>query len=113
MLHPTTRTLRAEIDLANPDGKLRPGMYVTAMLKVAERPDVLALPRTAVLQKDQKAACLTVDADSRIARTPIVLGIRSGEEFEVVSGLTGDEWVVPSNVAAYREGQVVEIAVKK
>ncbi|QDU25899.1 Multidrug resistance protein MdtA precursor [Anatilimnocola aggregata] len=109
LLHPTTRTLRAEIDMPNEDGTLRPGMYVIADLKVAERPDTYALPRTAILWKDQQASCLTVNADNVIVRIPIVTGIRAGEEVEIVSGLTGDERIIAGNVAAYREGQSVEV----
>ncbi len=109
LLNPTTRTLRAEVDVTNTDGTLRPGMYVIADLKVAERPDCLALPRTAILMKEQQAFCLTVNADSTIVRTPIVVGIRAGEDVEVVSGLSGSERIIPSNVAAYREGQSVEV----
>lgn len=109
LLNPTTRTLRAEIDVPNVDGTLRPGMYVIADLKVAERADVFALPRTAILMKDQQAACLVVDSENKIARLPIVTGIRAGEEVEVVSGLQGDERIIPANVAAYREGQIVEV----
>jgi HlyD family secretion protein len=44
----STRTLRAEIDLTNKDGSLRPGMYAYATLK-AEIPDLLTLPRSAVI----------------------------------------------------------------
>ncbi len=109
LLNPTTRTLRAEIDVPNADGTLRPGMYVIADLKVAERPDAYSLPRTAILMKEQQAACLTVSQDNTIVRTPIVTGIRAGEEVEIVSGLTGNERIIPTNVAAYREGQVVEV----
>ncbi len=110
-LHPTSRTLRAEVDVSNSDGVLRPGMYVIADLKVAERVDALVLPRTAILVKEQQAACFTVSAENKIVRTPIATGIRAGEEVEVLSGLKGDEAVIPTNVAAYREGQAVEIAV--
>jgi len=109
LLHPTARTLRAEIDLKNDEGLLRPGMYVIADLKVAEREDTFALPRTAILTKDQQSFCLTVNADSTIVRTPIVIGIRAGEEVEVVSGLTGEEQIIAGNVAAYREHQRVEV----
>jgi multidrug efflux pump subunit AcrA (membrane-fusion protein) len=53
-LDPRQRTLRAEIDLPNPDGKLRPGMYAYAVLSVS-RPGRLAVPATAVVaQGDQK-----------------------------------------------------------
>ncbi|WP_425619411.1 efflux RND transporter periplasmic adaptor subunit [Anatilimnocola sp. NA78] len=111
LLHPTTRTLRAEIDVPNADGTLRPGMYVIADLKVAERAETFALPRTAILTKDQQASCLIVNAENKILRLPIVTGIRAGEEVEVISGLQGDERIIAGNVAAYREGQAVEVAV--
>lgn len=108
-LDPTSRTLRAAIDLENSSGKLRAGLYVIADLKVAERADVIALPKSAVLFKDQQAACLVVNEKNTITRVPVVVGIRAGDEVEVISGLTGSEQVIPTNVAAYRDGQVVEI----
>lgn len=109
LLNPTTRTLRGEIDVPNAEGTLRPGMYVIADLKVAERADCLAVPRTAVLMKEQQAFVLSVNAENTIVRIPIVTGIRAGEELEIVSGLSGSERIIPTNVAAYREGQVVEV----
>lgn len=108
-LDPTSRTLRAAIDLENAAGKLRAGQYVIADLKLAERKDALALPKTAIIVKDQQAACLVVNAQNTIVRVPVVVGIRAGDDVEVASGLTGDEQVIPTNVAAYREGQAVEI----
>jgi multidrug efflux pump subunit AcrA (membrane-fusion protein) len=99
-----------EIDVPNESGKLRPGMYVYADLKVAERKDALALPKAAVLTQDNKSACLVVDSAGKIVRTPIQAGIRAGDEVEVVSGLTGSENVIATNVSAYRDGQQVEIA---
>lgn len=109
LLNPTTRTLRAEIDIPNSDGSLRPGMYVIAEMKIAERPNAFALPRTAILMNGQQAVCLAVDDNNAIIRKPIVVGIRAAEEVEVVDGLTGEERIIPGNVAAYREGQVVEV----
>lgn len=104
-----TRTLRAEIDLDNQHGRLRPGMYVTADLKVAERPDAWALPKTAIISSDGQNACLTIDSSGMIKKTPIVTGIRAGDDVEIVSGLTGDEQVIGVNPAAFREGQQVEV----
>lgn len=110
VLQPATRTLRVEIDVPNEQGKLRPGMYVYADLKLAERKDALSLPKAAVIAQDNQSYCLLVDSAGKIARLPIQVGIRAGEEVEVVSGLTGSEKVVATNVSAYREGQLVEIA---
>jgi HlyD family secretion protein len=108
-LDTATRTLRAEIDIDNPQGHLRPGMYVTADLKVAERPDALALPKTAIISGDGQTACLTIDAGGIIKKTPLVTCIRAGDDVEIVSGLTGEEQVIGVNPAAFREGQQVEV----
>jgi RND family efflux transporter MFP subunit len=110
ILNTGTRTLRTEIDVPNPDGKLRPGMYAHADLKVAERPDVLTLPKAAILTHENRAYCWSVDPTGKVVRVPLTLGIQSGNEVEVVSGLTGSEDVIALNAAAFREGQQVEIA---
>ncbi len=109
-LNPSTRTLRAEVDVPNEEGLLRPGMYVIADLKVAEREGALSLPRTAILTKDQKAFCLAVSSDNVIVRIPVAVGIRTTDEVEITSGLTGRENIIASNLAAYKEGQPVKIA---
>lgn len=108
-----TRTLRTEIDIDNKEGRLRPGMYATADLKVAEREDTLALPRTAILSGDGQAACLVIDAENVVKKRPITLGIRAGDEVEVTSGLEGDEQIIGVNPAAFREGQQVEVVKPK
>ena len=112
-----SRTLRTEVDLDNADGKLRPGMYAHARLKVAERADALALPRGAVLMADGKTHCFTIkregDHEGEIVRTPIETGIRAGDEIEIVSGLSGDEQIIGVNATAFREGQHVEVAEPK
>ncbi|HVV99831.1 MAG TPA: efflux RND transporter periplasmic adaptor subunit, partial [Planctomycetaceae bacterium] len=61
VLNTGTRTLRTEIDVPNPDGKLRPGMYAHADILVAERPDALSIPKSAVLFEGTQAYCLCVD----------------------------------------------------
>src|SRR4029453_2881 len=83
-LDAATRTLRTEIDLPNEDGKLRPGMYASAKVKVAERKDALALPKTAVLSADGQSFCYTIDADGHVVRTPVETGLRAGDDVEIV-----------------------------
>lgn len=101
------RTLRTEIDLPNPDGLLRPGMYATARIVLDERRDVLALPVSAVVREGKEAFCFTV-RQGRAARRPIVLGLQAGDEVEVAAGLSGDELVVLARPDSLKEGQPVE-----
>ena len=103
------RTLRTELDLPNPNGLLRPGMYATAHIVLQERPDVWVLPLSAIVREGKQAFCWVVK-DGQAVRTPITLGLQVGSDAEVTSGLKGDELVVQSQTAALQEGRPVEVA---
>jgi HlyD family secretion protein len=106
-LDPKTRTIRVEIDIPNPGGKLLPGVYAYATVIVEEHVDVLTIPTTAIITENEKTLCIIV-ADGKTARRPIALGLRDREFVEVTSGLNGHEAVVKANVASLADGQVVE-----
>jgi RND family efflux transporter MFP subunit len=108
-LNTGTRTLRTEIDVPNPDGKLRPGMYAHADILVAERPDALSIPKSAVLFDGSQAYCLCVDPAGKVTKAPIVLGILAGTDFEILKGLEGHENVIAQNIGSFRPGQQVEL----
>jgi len=104
-----TRTIRVEVDLPNPGGKLRPGLYAYATVVVEEHADVLTLPATAVVLEKDKAFCVCV-AGGRARRRAIETGISDGTRIEVISGLTGDELVVKVGAASIAEERSVQLA---
>ena len=55
-LHDRTRSLRAEIDLPNPDARLLPGMYAYGEVRI-ERPQVRAIPQAAVEEIGNRNYC--------------------------------------------------------
>ena len=112
-LQTSSRTLRTEIDVPNPNGRLRPGMYATAEIEVARRADALSLPKSAILKQGAESFVLSISAKSKIERLPIKTGIVAGTDVEIVSGLTGDESLIGANLAAYKEGQAVEVIAAK
>lgn len=112
-LNTTSHTMVAEIDIPNPDGRWRPGLYVQAKVTVAELQDVFSLPRTAVLTQGKQAYCFVVNGDEKIEKRELVLGLQAGPEIEIRSGVTGDDRVISVNAASFREGQAVEIVVAK
>ena len=103
------RTLRTELDLPNPNGSLRPGMYATAHIVLQERPNAYVLPLTAIVRDGKQAFCWVAQG-GRAVRTPIVVGLHVGNEVEVSAGLKGDELVVQSQVGSLQEGQIIEAA---
>lgn len=111
-LEPGSRTLRTEVDLPNPDGRLRPGMYVSARLTV-EFPAEWAVPVAAVgrindapvvyLAEDGKAVRVTVQLHRGDAQYSQILRYqRSGARDW--TDVSGEERVV-SPAAALTDGQ--------
>jgi RND family efflux transporter MFP subunit len=103
-----TRTLRAEVELPNTTGELVPGMYCYVSILVAKRADTLLIPVTAVFVDQGKPSCCAI-ANGHVARMPLELGLRANGDVEVLSGLTGNESIVPKNPASLRAGQPAEI----
>ena len=102
-----SRTLRAEIDLPNGEGKILPGLYAYASIIVEERMKVLSLPNSSLFMDGPQAFCV-VARDGRALRKPIKIGLSDGVWTEIVSGLDGDEAVVKANAAGLAHGQSIQ-----
>jgi RND family efflux transporter MFP subunit len=116
-LDPRSRTLRTAIDLPNPDGQLRPGMYAHARI-VVEHPPTLTLPAAAVVAQGDAAYCMRV-VEGRAVRTPLRIGLRGGGLVEVLQrqdkggswvSCDGSEEVAAENPADLKDGQEVNVA---
>jgi HlyD family secretion protein len=107
-LAPKTRTIRVEIDVPNPGGKLLPGLYAYATVVVEEHPDVFTVPTTAVVKETDKSYCVAV-VEGKAVRRPIEVGLSDGTRTEIVSGLERDESVVKANAASLTDGQPVAV----
>jgi RND family efflux transporter MFP subunit len=114
------RTLRTEIDLPNPEGKLLPGMYVQATITV-QHPNVWTLPTAAVSTEGDQTFCYRVE-NGRVFRTPLQIGLRGGELIEVLKKLvpaaspgeegrweeiTGGEEIAATGLALLADGQPI------
>jgi RND family efflux transporter MFP subunit len=99
-----SRTLRTEIDLPNPKGTLRPGLYAYATIIVEEHAGALIVPTTALVRQDSQTYCVAL-ADGRAVRKPVTVGLDDGARTEIVSGLTGSETLVKAYASSLAEGQ--------
>jgi HlyD family secretion protein len=107
-LDSSNRSLRVEIDVPNTDRFLRPGMYASVTITLDQRSDVMVLPLTAIIRKEEATGCCVVK-DNKIEIRPIVLGLRSGPEVEILSGLQPGEVVVMARGEGLKDGQPVVV----
>ncbi|MBX3420593.1 MAG: efflux RND transporter periplasmic adaptor subunit [Pirellulaceae bacterium] len=107
-----SRSLSTEIDVQNTDLILLPGAFVTAKILLEERSDVLTLPISAIVKTATEAVCCVV-VDGKIQHQPIKLGLRVGDDVQILSGLNGNEPVVLVRANSLRSGQAVEVIAEK
>ena len=110
-LDPLNNSLTAEIDIDNPDQELRPGMYATVRIRLAQQKNSLVLPITALVQQEMGTFCCVVES-GKIERRRIELAMRSGNEVAVASGLTPKETVVLHGAELLQHGQAVEVLAR-
>jgi membrane fusion protein, copper/silver efflux system len=95
-LNAQTRTARVRIELANPDGLLRPDMYVDAEIDTGSAEPVLSVPESAVLDTGSRQAVFVEKGQGRFEPRDVKLGQRGGGYVEVRDGLTEGEPIVVS-----------------
>lgn len=108
-IDPASRTLNVEVDVANPDGKLRPGAYVFVHLTVPPVNGAVTVPANALLFRSEGLR-VGVVRNGHAELVPITIGHDYGSSVEVVSGLKASEPVILNPSDSLESGQVVEIA---
>jgi RND family efflux transporter MFP subunit len=105
----STRTMKTEVDVPNPNLILVPGMYAEVDLTAEHRENVLTIPPEAVDGAGDSARVFTVSQNGQIKIVAVRLGVETARHIEVRSGglKEGDRVIVGSR-AGLKEGATVE-----
>jgi membrane fusion protein, copper/silver efflux system len=95
-VNPATRTLKARVELANPGGELKPGMFATVNFTPAARKEALLVPTEAVIQTGKRTVVILAQGEGKFAPVDVETGIESGGQTEIRKGLEEGQKVVVS-----------------
>jgi RND family efflux transporter MFP subunit len=109
-INPNARTLLVELHADNPDGELQPGAYVQVDFELPSDPDIVRIPTSALVFREQGMEVAAIDANSTIELRPIKLGRNLGTEVEVVQGLKLSDRLVNSPPDSLATGDKVRVA---
>lgn len=107
-LDQATRTLQTEIEIPNPDHRLKPGMFVRLEIVLAEKPDALVVPKYAVMEEGT-ARWVFVVTGNQAVRRPVRIGLEQYPDVEVLEGVTEGERVVVKGQESIRNGLTVRV----
>jgi len=105
-----TGTHDARAELPNPEGRVRPGQFVRAILKGAERPNAITVPQRAVMEGAQGKMVYLLSPDSKAMPRPVVVGEWTGSDWIITSGLNpGDKVIVDGLAKIFFPGAPVQV----
>jgi membrane fusion protein, copper/silver efflux system len=103
---PVKRTAKVRIDVANPDFKLQPGMFVNAELAM-NMGEGLTIPVSAVMPTGTRNIVFIDKGEGKLEPRLVELGTKYGDRYEVRSGLeAGDRVVASANFLIDAEAKV-------
>ncbi len=117
VVNEATRNVQVQATLANPEGKLKPGMFVDTQVVLPATQSVIALPASAVNYAPYGDSVFIVaelkgpdgKAYRGVRQQIVKLGPARGDQIAVTSGLQPGEEVVTSGVFKLRNGAAVQV----
>ncbi len=99
-----TRTVKARIEIGNPQRKLKPGMYAEITLTAPVETRILAVPESAVRDVEGRQVVFVPGPNGTFVPRPVKTGRRSDGWVEVIEGLKeGDEVVTDGSFSLKAE----------
>jgi len=109
VLDPSTRTAPIEVEIANPQYRLKPGMYARVGIVTESHPNALVVPTNAVVDVNGTRG-VYLSVNSVAAFHPVKIGIEGNERTEILDGVTIGDRVVTTGAAGLRNGDPIILA---
>jgi membrane fusion protein, multidrug efflux system len=104
---PATRSIEIRAVFDNRQGKLKPGMFLTATLTAAVRDNAILIPEQALVSSSDSQFVFTVK-DDKAVKTVVTTGEHVNGDIEILSGLVAGTPVIVGGVQKVRPGQAVK-----
>lgn len=105
---PATGTFPVKVEIDDPEGQLRPGMFARVSIVYESKANALKVPRSAFLENDGPPAVFVV-VDGKAEQRQLELGLLNGSYVEVLSGIAPTDQVVVVGQSGLKSGTAVKI----
>ncbi len=110
---PVTRIVKIRGTISNPDGALRPGMYLSVSLETGFEKAVLMVPEQAIIVSPSGSSLFVVAEDGTAIMKTITLGQRRRGWVQVTAGISGDDNVIIEGLQKIRNGSKLKVSVEE
>jgi RND family efflux transporter MFP subunit len=106
----SNRAMRVEVDIPNPTGRLREGMYGNLSIQLDLPPDVLRVPSMAIIENTAHGqGAVYVAEEGRARRRAVRIGRDDGRVAEIISGISEADRIVVDYNGSMEDGEPIEV----
>jgi len=102
----TSQTCDIEVEVSNPNQRLKPGMFTRVELTVSENKVALVIPSDSFIKEGDKTYVFVAD-NGKAVKKVITVGISDGVKTEVISGLNPGEQLIIAGQSTLKDGMSV------
>jgi RND family efflux transporter MFP subunit len=109
--NPQSRSVSARVEISNPGGRIKPGMFGRVRMVTGRRSDVLVVPREAIVRDEEGSGAFVFLAEGETAvRRPVEIGAEETDVVEVRSGIRSGDKVIVQGHQQLRDGASIRVA---
>ncbi|MGH6734542.1 MAG: efflux RND transporter periplasmic adaptor subunit [Methyloceanibacter sp.] len=102
------RSLLVRARVANPEQRLRPGLFARVSVLLQLKEDALIIPEQAIVPQGDSQFVFKID-DGKVKLTEVTVGMRRSGQVEIVDGLQAGDQVVTAGQLKLRDGTAVSV----
>jgi membrane fusion protein (multidrug efflux system) len=104
---PKTATIRAKVELPNPDSRLMPGQFVRVRLRGLQLKNVLLIPRQAIFTTQQGPSVYVLDKDMKAGMRQVTEQFAIGKQTVISEGLREGDRIITAGMMKVKPGATV------
>jgi len=104
-----TRTFTAEVSIPNPGEQIKVGMFANADIVGQERKNVLTVPESALVMREDQKTVFVVAEENRVVQKVLKLGDAAGGYVEVLSGVKEGERIIVAGQHKLKDGASIRL----
>ena len=111
MISTETRTFKGTIQIANPELKLRPGMFVKADIITAQRDSTVVIPKDIIMSNNRGKYVFIVGNNNTAEQRMISIGLQNEDNVEVIDGLKKNDRLITDGYETLRNRSKISIVL--
>lgn len=102
------RSVRCRALCPNPDGRIKPGAFAQVRITLQKLEDALMIPTESLIPDAQNQSVFVVRSGKALSTT-VVIGLRTADKVQIVSGLATGDTVMTTGLLQVRPGSVIKV----